>query len=150
METRLRKAADFDAIVVASAALDRLGLGGEIAERLEPSVMLPQVAQGALAAECRADDDATREQLVGIDDVRAHRAVDAERAFLTELGGGCNLPCGALATAGDSEVAIEVMLASLDGRVVLRDDGAWGRPRRRGARSRAPAARRARRTQAAG
>ena len=56
------------------------------------------VGQGALAVECRADDDATRERLAAIDDVDAHTAVRAERAFLAELGGGCSLPCAAYAT----------------------------------------------------
>lgn len=120
IDTRLTKAAGFDAIVVAAAALDRLGLAGHIAERLEPSVMLPQVAQGALAVECRDDDEATRERLAAIDDPGAHRAVQAERAFLAELGGGCNLPCGAFAQRRDEDLDIEVVLASLDGRVVLR------------------------------
>ena len=82
--------------------------------------MLPQVAQGALAVECRVDDDRTRQHVAAIDDAALHRAVTAERAFLAELGGGCNLPCGALAEAGDADVEIQVMLASLDGRVVLR------------------------------
>lgn len=120
IDTRLAKADGFAAIVVAAAALDRLGRADRITERLEPSVMLPQVAQGALAAECRADDDATLAALRAIDDTDARRAVDAERAFLTELGGGCNLPCGALAATDGGTVDIEVVLASLDGRVVLR------------------------------
>ena len=120
METRLRKAEGFDAIVVAAAALDRLGLSDRIAERLEPSVMLPQVAQGALAVECRADAADVVARLEAIDDTAAHAAVDAERAFLAELGGGCNLPCGALATQQGQGVEIEALLASLDGRVVLR------------------------------
>jgi hydroxymethylbilane synthase len=120
IETRLRKAEAFDAIVVAAAALDRLGLADRIAERLEPSVLLPQVAQGALAAECRADDADTLAALRNVDAPDVHRAVDAERAFLTELGGGCNLPCGALATAEGGVVTIEVLLASLDGRIALR------------------------------
>ncbi len=83
--------------------------------------MLPQVAQGALAVECRADDAATAARLAAIDDPAAHRAVDAERAFLRRLGGGCDLPCGALAEARpDGTVAIEVLLATLDGKTVLR------------------------------
>jgi hydroxymethylbilane synthase len=128
IETRLRKAVDFDAIVVASAALDRLGLEGEIAERLAPSVMLPQVAQGALAVECRADDDETRARLVAIDDTDAHRGVDAERAFLAELGGGCNLPCGALAVSEGGQLRLDVLLASLDGQRVLRATAAGADP----------------------
>jgi hydroxymethylbilane synthase len=123
METRLDKASRFDAIVVAAAALDRLGLADRITERLRPSVVLPQVAQGALAVECREDDDATRKRLQAIDDSRAHRAVTAERAFLAELGGGCSLPCAALALRDEEDISLEVMLASLDGRVVLRAVG---------------------------
>jgi hydroxymethylbilane synthase len=119
--TRLEKAAGFDAVVLAAAALDRLGLVDRIAERLDPSVVLPQVAQGALAVECRAGDDATRELLAGIDDPAARAAVTAERAYLAELGGGCDLPCGALAEAGgDGALRLEALLASLDGRIVLR------------------------------
>jgi hydroxymethylbilane synthase len=119
--TRLEKAAQFDAVVLAAAALDRLGLGDRIAERVDPGVVLPQVAQGALAVECRAGDHALRELLAGIDDEGVRRAVTAERAYLAELGGGCNLPCGALAeAAGDGTVALEALLASLDGRVALR------------------------------
>jgi hydroxymethylbilane synthase len=122
IETRLRKRVDegYDAIVVAFAALERLGLAGEVAELLDPSLMLPQVAQGALGVECRADDAETRARLEAIDDFDAHTAVIAERAFLAELGGGCNLPCGALASIGDGTVALEVLLASLDGHIVLR------------------------------
>jgi hydroxymethylbilane synthase len=119
--TRLEKAAGFDAVVLAAAALDRLGLADRIAERLDPSAVLPQVGQGALAAECRADDDRTRELLAGVDDPGVRAAVTAERAYLAELGGGCNLPCGALARADrDRAVRLEALLASLDGRIALR------------------------------
>jgi hydroxymethylbilane synthase len=119
--TRLEKAAGFDAIVLAAAALDRLDLAGHIAERLDPSVVLPQVAQGALAVECRADDDETRSLVARIDDAGVRAAVTAERAYLAALGGGCNLPCGALAeTDDDGPVRLEALLASLDGRIALR------------------------------
>ena len=121
IETRVAKAGDLDAVVVAMAALDRLGLAERATEILEPSAMLPQVAQGALAVECRADDSAAAARLAAIDDPAAHRAVDAERAFLRQLGGGCDLPCGALAVARpDGTVAIEVLLATLDGKTVVR------------------------------
>jgi hydroxymethylbilane synthase len=109
-----------DAVVVAMAALDRLGRSTEASEVLEPSVMLPQVAQGALAVECRADDAETIACLVAIDDAPAHRCVLAERAFLAELGGGCDLPVGALARVVDDEIFLTVLLASLDGHVVVR------------------------------
>lgn len=121
IETRVAKAGDVDAVVVALAALERLGLTGKVAEVLEPSAMLPQVAQGALAIECRADDRPTIERLRELDWPGARRAVDAERAFLRQLGGGCDLPCGALAALrADGTVAIDVLLATLDGKTVLR------------------------------
>src|SRR3954451_22435097 len=117
--TRLERAKELDAGVVAYAALLRLGLSTEAVEVLEPSVMLPQVGQGALAVECRVDDEDTLEALTAIDDDALHRVLRAERAFLAELGGGCNLPCGALAT-GVETLTLDGLLASLDGRVLLR------------------------------
>jgi hydroxymethylbilane synthase len=118
--TRLEKAAQFDVVVVAAVALDRLALDDRITQRLDPAVVLPQVGQGAIAVECRADDDRVRALLEELNDASAYAAVVAERAFLAQLGGGCNLPCGALAVATDEGVEIEVLLASLDGHSVLR------------------------------
>lgn len=119
--TRLEKAGAFDAVVVAAAALDRLGLADRIAERVDPSVVLPQVAQAALAVECRAGDDETRSLLARIDDAGVRATVVAERAFLARLGGGCNLPCGALAEAhDDGSLQLDALLGSLDGRIALR------------------------------
>jgi hydroxymethylbilane synthase len=133
IETRLRKREDlgYDAVVVAFAALERLGLAARADTVLDPDVMLPQVAQGALAAECRVDDERTHARLRAIDDQVAHRAVDAERAFLAELGGGCDLPVGALARADgrDGPIVLEALLASLDGHVVLRTRVAGDDPR---------------------
>jgi hydroxymethylbilane synthase len=127
IETRLRKRAEleYDAVVVAYAALVRLGLASEATEVLDPDIVLPQAAQGALAAECRADDARTLARLRAIDDHDAHRAVDAERAFLAALGGGCSLPCGALASVAGPAITLDTMLGSLDGHVVLRrrDEG---------------------------
>jgi hydroxymethylbilane synthase len=130
--TRLDKAVAFDAIVVAAAALDRLELADRIAERLAPTTLLPQVGQGALAVECRADDDDARAVLATIDDAGAHAEVRAERAFLARLGGGCSLPCGALARhdATTGVLALDALLASLDGRVVLRVHGEERTPER--------------------
>ncbi len=130
--TRLQKREElgYDAIVVAFTALERLGLAAHAAEVLEPAVLLPQVAQGALAVECRDDDPHTRERLDAIDDGVVHRAVDAERAFLAALGGGCDLPCGALAKAGpDGVIVLDALLASLDGHIVLRTRVAGDDPR---------------------
>ena len=124
IETRIEKAAGFDAVVIAVAALDRLGRRADAAEVLESDVLLPQVAQGALAVECRAGDASVIERLAAIDDTRAHAEVTAERAYLATLGGGCALPCGALARANaGGEVSLEALLASGDGRMVLRASG---------------------------
>jgi hydroxymethylbilane synthase len=119
--TRVAKASDFDAIVVAAAALHRLGLEERIAEILDVSVMLPQVGQGALAVECRATDEQRATLLAAIDAPSTRREVEAERAFLARLGGGCDLPVAAYATEQRGIITIEGMLASLDGRIVLRD-----------------------------
>jgi len=124
LATRLAAVDDVTAVVVAAAGVDRLAWtppAGVEVERLEPGVMLPQVGQGALAVECRADDDRTRTALGAIDDVAVRRAVEAERAFLAELGGGCTLPVGAHAVADpEAGLALTGMVASDDGRVVLR------------------------------
>jgi hydroxymethylbilane synthase len=121
--TRLEKATDFDAIVMAAAALDRLelDLADRVVEVLEPAVMLPQVAQGALAIECRTDDPATRDLLAAVEHAPSRAAVDAERAFLAELGGDCDLPAGAHAVIDGDVVVVEALLASMDGHVVLRE-----------------------------
>jgi len=135
--TRLDKREElgYDAVVVAFAALERLGLAAQAAGVLDPSLMLPQVAQGALAAECRVDDERILARLHAVDDPVAHRAVDAERAFLAQLGGGCDLPCGALAhvDGGEGAIVLDGLLASLDGHIVLRTRVAGDDPRDVGA-----------------
>jgi hydroxymethylbilane synthase len=129
VDTRLAKAVEYDAIVVAAAALRRLGRTHAIAEVLDPSIVLPQVGQGALAVECRAEDDDVRRRLATIDHAPSRRALEAERSYLREIGEGCQLPVGALATVtGDGRVMLTGMIASLDGHVLLRhrdegDDG---------------------------
>ncbi|CAA9248142.1 MAG: Porphobilinogen deaminase [uncultured Acidimicrobiales bacterium] len=112
MATRLAKVPNGGAVVAAAAALQRLGSADRISQLLEPDVLLPQVAQGALAVECRADDLDALERLAGIEDPSARRRVDAERAFLARLGGGCDLPVGALATdLGAGRLRLEGLLA---------------------------------------
>ncbi len=105
---------------MAVAALERLGLADQIAETSDPSVMLPQVAQGALAAECRDDDDATRELLQSIEHAASRAAVDGERAFLAALGGGCDLPVGAHVTGHRVGWRCEGLIADVAGTTVLR------------------------------
>jgi hydroxymethylbilane synthase len=130
LATRLARVGEdgITAVVAARAALDRLGwlppVGLEL-ETLEPTVMLPQVGQGALAIECRTDDVPTRRALSAIDDTAVRVVVEAERAFLAELGGGCTLPVGAHAVpedpeAGGPRLRLTGMLAGADGHVVLR------------------------------
>ena len=125
--TRLQKAQQFDAIVMAMAAIERLELDIEVLDPLDHEVMVPQVAQGALAIECRADDEDTIAALRAIEDPAARLVVDTERAFLAELGGDCTLPAGAVAVLndaadanGDSNIELVAMLASLDGRTLVR------------------------------
>jgi len=124
IETRMRKQVEegHDAVVVAVAALDRLGRSEQASEVLDPSVLLPQAAQGALAVECRTGDDRVRARLAAIDDGNAHFEVRAERAYLAELGGGCTLPCGALASfePATGQVTLDALLAATDGHIVLR------------------------------
>lgn len=121
IDTRLAKASDFDAIVMASAALDRLELSPPAVHRLPVDVMVPQVAQGALAIECRDGDSTTKLHLAAIEDPHARRVFDAERAFLSELGGDCDLPVAAHATLDGSEVELTAIVANHSGSTVLRE-----------------------------
>jgi hydroxymethylbilane synthase len=121
MATRLTKVPAGGAVVVALAALHRLGWTDRVAQVLGPGVMLPQVAQGALAVECRVGDEEARARLEPLEDRAARRAVDAERAFLAELGSGCDLPVASLATVeADGDVSVAGLVASLDGATVVR------------------------------
>jgi hydroxymethylbilane synthase len=120
--TRLSKVPAGGAVLVAQAALDRLGLGDQAAEILEPAVMMPQVGQGTMAVECRSGDRRVVDLLSTIDDPATAVAMRAERAFLARLGSGCDLPVGAYATLqpGDT-LRIDGVVASTDGQVVLRE-----------------------------
>ncbi len=131
--TRLSKAAGFDAIVMAVAALDRLGAAPAVVDVLDPAVMLPQVGQGALAVECRADDGPTLEVLAAIEHRPSRRAVDAERAFLATIDGDCSVAAGAHGVIGpDDRVDLTGLVASPDGRVVVRERGTGDDPFRLG------------------
>lgn len=121
--TRLEKAKNFDAIVLAHAGLARLGFENRITQTLPIHVMMPQVAQGALAIEVRSDDEKTKSLVKAINNVDAYRCVIAERAFLAELGGGCTIPCGAYAVPVDSKnLWIRAMLAEPRGLKVARSE----------------------------
>ena len=124
MHTRVARAAEpgVDAVVVGCAGLDRLGMGHLVDERLAPRVMVPQVAQAAIAVECRSDDHETVGVLTIVDRADIRPGLVAERAFLARLGSGCELPVGALATLmGDGdEWLLEGLIASVDGATILR------------------------------
>ncbi|MGQ0521350.1 MAG: hydroxymethylbilane synthase [Actinomycetota bacterium] len=128
IETRLAQAGEHGAIVVAAAALDRLGRAGVIAERLDPARMVPQAGQGALALEAREGDEALLAALARLEHGPSRLAVDAERAYLRELGGGCDLPVAAHAVVDGEVVTLTAVLASLDGHVVLQATGAGTDP----------------------
>jgi hydroxymethylbilane synthase len=117
VETRLRKLAeqDLDAILLAQAGLERLGLAASITEILDPQWMLPAVGQGALGLECRVDDAATRAALAPLDHPPTAQAVRAERALLRGLGGGCQVPIGAATTVVGDVLRLRGVVLPPDG-----------------------------------
>lgn len=120
--TRLRKLEemDLDAVVLACAGLDRLGLSARIDARIEPDLVLPAVGQGTLALETRAGDSLAADLAV-LDHAETRAATEAERAFLAGLGGDCNVPLAALAEPVAVErIRLRALVASPDGRRVVR------------------------------
>jgi hydroxymethylbilane synthase len=117
VETRLRKVAEqnLDATILAEAGLHRLGLANRITEILDDCWMLPAVGQGALGIECRADEGPTRPILERIDHHSTHRAVQAERAMLRDLGGGCHVPIGAKTMIDGGTLALRGTVLAPDG-----------------------------------
>lgn len=120
VDTRLRKLHEgqYDAIVLAAAGLARMGLDAQITELLDPAVMLPAVAQGALAVEARAGDSATLAALAALDDPVTRAVVTAERAFLAAIGGGCQTPIAGYASCDGDTLVLTGMIGALDGRTV--------------------------------
>lgn len=108
VETRMRKVSEgkYDATVLAAAGVTRLGLGTQISEYLSLESMLPAPGQGALAVQCRADDEATLDLLAAIHQPDVAAAVTAERSFLHHLDGGCSTPVAALATSTADGLAL--------------------------------------------
>ncbi|MBI5247840.1 MAG: hydroxymethylbilane synthase [Elusimicrobia bacterium] len=109
LDTRLRKLAEgeFDAMIAAVAGLKRLGRGAEAKEPIDPAVMLPSPAQGALALEIRSDRKDVREIVRSLDHAPTRICVEFERAFLAEVGGGCGSPVGAYARLQSGGVVLE-------------------------------------------
>jgi hydroxymethylbilane synthase len=122
VDTRLRKleGGNYDAIVLAAAGLLRLGLEKRITEFLPTKIMLPAIGQGALAIEARTGDTETLKVISLIEDKSTRRAVEAERGFARKLGANCRTPIAAYARVQDGRLAIEGMVSSGDGRMLLR------------------------------
>jgi hydroxymethylbilane synthase len=128
--TRLRRLeeGEFDALVLACAGLDRLGCGERIDQRLDPTLLLPAVGQGALALEVREEDPLAQE-LVALDHGETAQAVACERAFLNHLGGDCNTPLAALAERRDeAAVRLRALLANPSGTRILRAESEAANP----------------------
>jgi len=130
--TRLKKLHDegLDAIILASAGLNRLGLERHITEHIAPEHMLSAVGQGALGIEIREDDTKLRALLEGLHDPITAAATAAERTLLAAMGGGCQVPLGALATLSGDTITLRACACSPDGRQVIRaeESGPAGAP----------------------
>lgn len=123
LDTRLRKVREgqFDAIVLAAAGLRRMGWLDRVTEYLEPEISLPAIGQGALGLEGRTDDTFLRHLLGPLDHPTTRIAVTAERALLDRLQGGCQVPIGAHARVQDGRLSLEGLVATVDGRRLIRD-----------------------------
>jgi hydroxymethylbilane synthase len=127
VDTRIEKLkrGDYDAIVLAKAGLDRLGLSGNISEVLPPDVSLPAAGQGAIGIEARSGDAETLRVLAKLEDAESRGAVTAERSALAGLGGGCQVPIGAWGRIEDGSLYLDVVVLSPDGsqRMWKKDSG---------------------------
>ena len=122
VDTRLRKLDEgqYDAIVLAACGLIRLGLEARITEHLGFDCMLPEPGQGALAVETRADDAEVREMVRSLDHAVSRSCVEAERAFLRALGGGCRVPIAAYASIHQDTLELEGAVIAADGHAQVR------------------------------
>jgi len=123
VDTRLKKleAGEYDAIILASAGVHRLGLDQHVRSRIPAEVMCPAVGQGALAIEIRREDSVAREILAFLDDADARAAIECERALLGSLGGGCQVPIGAYAQRSGDSLNLTAMVGRPDGSLILRE-----------------------------
>jgi hydroxymethylbilane synthase len=125
--TRLEKldAGEYDCLILAAAGLGRLGLGERIHELIDPSISLHAVGQGALGIECRLGDQAILEQIKVLEHLPTARRCLAERAFLRQLEGGCQVPIGVNSSfegpETDQQLVLTGMVAALDGKRLIRD-----------------------------
>jgi hydroxymethylbilane synthase len=123
VDTRLRKLAEreLDAVLLAAAGLERLGLADLIQERIDPGELLPAVGQGTLALQTRADDPLAAD-LAALDDAQTRARLEAERAFLVALEGDCNVPLAAYAEIDGERMRLRGLVASPDGGTVARSE----------------------------
>ena len=117
VDTRLRKleAGDYEAIILAAAGVNRLGLTALVKQVIPAEIMCPAAGQGALGIEIRKGDEAIRQHLCFLDDSAARQTTTAERALLNKLGGGCQVPIGAFAELRAKEIHLEGVVAHPDG-----------------------------------
>jgi hydroxymethylbilane synthase len=117
VDTRLRKveSGEYEAVMVAKAGLDRLGLSKRISEVLSPEVCMPAIGQGAIAVQCRLKDTEAGDLLAPLDDAETRTAIIAERALLGALQGGCQVPLGAWARVERGELVLDACVCSVDG-----------------------------------
>ncbi|PPD50236.1 MAG: hydroxymethylbilane synthase [Methylobacter sp.] len=125
VNTRLAKldAGDYDAIVLASAGLKRLGLAGRISQPLAVAISLPAIGQGAIGIECRTDDTKINAMLAALHDVDTGLCVSAERAMNARLQGGCQVPIAGFAVRQGGQLFMRGLVGAPDGSVVFRSEG---------------------------
>jgi len=125
VDTRLRKveSGEYDAILLAKAGLDRLGLSARVAEILEPEILMPAVGQGAIGVQARVRDEEMGTAISSLDDFETRQSIVAERSLLGALQGGCQVPLGAWARIERGELVIDAVVVSPDGQKVVRQKG---------------------------
>ncbi len=123
VDTRLRKLAEgeYDAIILATAGVKRLGHADKITEILSPELSLPAIGQGAVGIECRKDDEFINDLLRKLDHHETSVCVTAERAFLKKLEGGCQVPIAAYAQLKNGNILISGLVGSLDGKTLIKE-----------------------------
>jgi hydroxymethylbilane synthase len=132
VDTRLRKleSGEYDAIILAAAGIDRLGLDKDtrVRSHIQPDLMCPAVGQGALAIEIRREDQLTRSLVQFLDHSETRAAIVCERALLGSLGGGCQVPIGAFAEERSGQLHLQAMVGRPDGTEVMREQASGTDP----------------------
>lgn len=134
VDTRLKKleGGEYAAIILAAAGVHRLGLDKHVRYRIPAEIMCPAAGQGALAVEARAHDGQVLDILGFLDDPDTRNAIECERALLGSLGGGCQVPIGALAEKRGSQFVLNAMVGRPDGSEILREQGTGDHPEKLG------------------